>query len=99
MKPLSKTEKYHLDYVSLRRIEQVVAVTPAAMDIEKRAIDREKKGQFRIAARLWLECMDVAKGEVERAKIAVRRDQCISRSMGLRRGEYSGLCNRGVVYE
>lgn len=33
----------------MRSPSKVVAVTPAAIEIEKRAIEREKKGQFRIA--------------------------------------------------
>lgn len=53
----------------MRSPSKVVAVTPAAIEIEKRAIEREKKGQFRIAAHLWLQCMDVASGDVERARI------------------------------
>ncbi|POP42527.1 perC transcriptional activator family protein [Superficieibacter electus] len=99
MKRLTKLQKYHLDYVSQRQVSKHVAVTPAAVEIEKRAIAREQIGHFRIAAALWLKCMDVAAGEVERARIAVRRDQCIGRSNHLRRGEYSGIGCRGVVYE
>ena len=75
----------------MRRPSKVIAVTPAAIEFEKRAIEREKKGQFRIAAHLWLQCMDVASGDVERARIAVRRDQCITKGNGLRRGDYSGI--------
>ncbi|MCN4632368.1 PerC family transcriptional regulator, partial [Escherichia coli] len=56
-------------------------------------------GQFRIAAHLWLQCMDVASGDVERARIAVRRDQCITKGNGLRRGDYSGIGCCGVVYD
>ncbi|HAU3358234.1 TPA: hypothetical protein JDL67_000812 [Salmonella enterica subsp. salamae] len=52
-----------------------------------------------VSARLWLLCMDAAHGEVERARIAVRRDQCITKSNVLRRGDYSGVCCRGVVYD
>lgn len=99
MSKLTKLQKYHLDYVSQREISKVVAVTPAAMEIEKRAIERELKGQYRIASRLWLNCMDAATGEVERARIAVRRDQCITKGNGLRRGEYAGIGCYGVVYE
>lgn len=62
-------------------------------------LEREKKGQFRIAAHLWLQCMDVASGDVERARIAVRRDQCITNGNGLRRGDYSGIGCCGVVYD
>ncbi|RZN40425.1 PerC family transcriptional regulator [Escherichia sp. E2593] len=101
MKSISRAERYRNDYVPLRRCEKVVAVTAEAMEIESRAVEREKRGQYRIAARLWLECMDAAQGEVERARIAVRRTQCIARGNGLRRGEYSGIsagCN-GVVYD
>ncbi len=99
MSKLTRLEKYHLNYVSQRQASKAVAVTPAAMEVEKRAIARESKGQFRIAAHLWLQCMDVASGDVERARIAVRRDQCITKSNGLRRGDYSGVCCRGVVYD
>lgn len=60
MRKLSRLEKYHMNKVSMRSPSKVVAVTPAAIEIEKRAIEREKKGQFRIAAHLWLQCMDVA---------------------------------------
>ncbi len=69
---MNRMEKYHADYVSQRKAPPLVAVTPAAMEIEQRAIAREKKGQYRLAARLWLECMDAATGEVERARIAIR---------------------------
>ncbi|EAN4946435.1 PerC family transcriptional regulator [Salmonella enterica] len=99
MSKLTRLEKYHLNYVSQRQASKVVAVTPAALEVEKRAVERESKGQFRIAAHLWLQCMDVASGDVERARIAVRRDQCITKSNGLRRGDYSGVCCRGVVYD
>ena len=55
---------------------------------------------YYLAARLWLECMDAATGEVERARIAVRRDQCIGKGNGLRRGGYAGICaTAGVVYD
>ncbi len=82
---MNRMEKYHADYVSQRKAPPLVAVTPAAMEIEQRAIARENKGQYRPAARLWLECMDAATGEVERARIAIRRDQCIGRGNRLRR--------------
>ena len=94
MRKLSRLEKYHMNKVSMRRPSKVIAVTPAAIEIE-----REKKGQFRIAAHLWLQCMDVASGDVERARIAVRRDQCITKGNGLRRGDYSGIGCCGVVYD
>ena len=94
MRKLSRLEKYHMNKVSMRRPSKVIAVTPAAIEFEKRAIEREKKGQFRIAAHLWLQCMDV-----ERARIAVRRDQCITKGNGLRRGDYSGIGCCGVVYD
>ncbi|EPV0628810.1 PerC family transcriptional regulator [Citrobacter koseri] len=99
MKKLSRLERYHLNKVSQRNPGKVVAVTPEAMEIENRAIERERRGHYRIAARLWLECMDAAKGEVERARIAVRRDQCITKSNGLRCGDYSGILSRGVIYD
>ena len=99
MRKLSRLEKYHMNKVSMRRPSKVIAVTPAAIEFEKRAIEREKKGQFRIAASLWLQCMDVASGDVERARIAVRRDQCITKGNSLRRGDYSGIGCCGVVYD
>ncbi len=52
MRKLSRLEKYHMNKVSMRSPSKIVAVTPAAIEIEKRAIEREKKGQFRIAAHL-----------------------------------------------
>ncbi|HFK5750952.1 PerC family transcriptional regulator [Enterobacter ludwigii] len=95
----TKLERYHEDYVSQRRIERVVAVTPEAMEIESRAIERERRGHYRIAARLWLQCLDAAVGEVERARIAVRRQQCITKGNRTPHLEYSGICSRGVVYD
>lgn len=99
MKNLIRNNKYHANYVSMKRVEKVLAVTPEAVEIEKRDIEREKSGHYRIASRLWLECMDAASGEVERARIAARRDQCITNGNGLRRGDYSGICCCGVVYD
>lgn len=40
---MNRMEKYHADYVSQRKAPPLVAVTPAAMEIEQRAIAREKK--------------------------------------------------------
>ncbi|HFF9742990.1 PerC family transcriptional regulator [Klebsiella pneumoniae] len=97
---MNRMEKYHADYVSQRKAPPLVAVTPAAMEIEQRAIASENKGQYRLAARLWLECMDAATGEVERARIAIRRDQCIGRGNRLRQGCYAGICaTAGVIYD
>ena len=96
---MTKNERYHADYVSLRRVEKTVAVSPEAVEIEKRAIAREKLGQYRLASALWLKCFDAAMGDVERARISVRRSQCIAMSNGLRRGDYSGLGCGGVVHE
>lgn len=99
MSKLTRLDKYHQDYVSLRRVERVVAVTPEAMEIENRAIERERLGHYRIAARLWLQCLDAAVGEVERARIAVRRQQCITRGNRCPNRDYSGIGCRGVVYD
>lgn len=97
---MNRIEKYHAQYAPQRRASKVIAVTPAALAFEQRAIERENKGQYRLAARLCLECMDAATGEVERARIAVRRDQCIGKGNGLRRGGYAGICaTAGVVYD
>ncbi|RAP73039.1 perC transcriptional activator family protein [Candidatus Erwinia dacicola] len=95
----TKIERYHEDYVSQRRVERVVAVTPEAMEIESRAIERERRGHYRIAARLWLQCLDAAIGEVERARIAVRRQQCITKGNRTQHLDYSGIGCRGVVYD
>lgn len=94
-----KMEAYRNNHVSTRRVEKTVAVTPAAKEMERKAIELEKAGLFRRASLLWLKCLDMAQTEVERAKIAVRRDQCISRSNYLRKGDYSGIGARGVVYD
>jgi len=99
MKKTTRLQKYHANYVSPRRIEKEVAVTPAAKRIEQRAIAREEKGQYRLAATLWLKCFDAAQSETERARIAIRRHQCITRSNGLRNGEYSGIGCSEVVYD
>lgn len=97
---MNRIEKYHAQYAPQRRASKVIAVTPAALAFEQRAIERENKGQYRLAARLWLECMDAATGEVDRARIAVRRDQCIGKGNGLRRGGYAGIfATAGVVYD
>lgn len=98
MSKLTRLQKYHLGYAP-RRSLKVVAESPAALEIERRAISREERGQFRLASRLWLECLDAAQTEVERARIAIRREQCITKSMKLRRGEYNGIGCRGVVYD
>lgn len=95
----TKLERYHEDYVSQRRVERVVAVTPEAMEIESRAIARERRGHYRIAARLWLQCLYAAVGEVERARIAVRRQQCITKGNRKLHLDYSGIGCRGVVYD
>lgn len=99
MKKLTRLEKYHMNKVSQRCPGKVVSVTPAALEVEKRAIERERRGHYRIAAHLWLQYMDVAVGEVERARIAMRRQQCITLGNNARQGEYSGIGCRGVVYE
>ncbi|MDX1834609.1 transcriptional regulator [Escherichia coli] len=83
----------------MRSPSKVVAVTPAAIEIEKRAIEREKKGSSALPPTFGFQCMDVASGDVERARIAVRRDQCITKGNGLRRGDYSGIGCCGVVYD
>ena len=99
MTKLTRLEKYHMEKVTQRSTGNVIAVTPEAMKIENMALARESRGHYRIAARLWLLCMDAAAGEVERARIAVRRGKCIERSNGLRSGDCSGVCCRGVVYD
>ena len=99
MKKLTRLEKYHMNKVSQRSNGKVVAITPEAMEIEQRAIEREKRGHYRVAARLWLQCMDAAVGEVERARIAVRRQQCITKGNRTPHLDYSGIGCRGVVYD
>lgn len=75
----AKLEKYHANYVS-RRQSAVVATSPEAMRLEARARELESSGKFRLAARQWLPVFDAAEGDVERARIAMRRDQCITLS-------------------
>nr|DAX11686.1 MAG TPA: PerC transcriptional activator [Caudoviricetes sp.] len=99
MRKLTHLEKYHMNKASQRGTEKVVAVTPEAMEIESRAIERERRGHYRIAARLWLQCLDAAVGEVERARIAVRRQQCITKGNRTPHLDYSGIGCRGVVYD
>lgn len=99
MRKLSRLEKYHLNKVSQRSPGREVAITPEAMEIESRAIERERRGHYRIAARLWLQCLDAATGEVERARIAVRRQQCITKGNRNQHLDYSGIGCRGVVYD
>ncbi|EFM0018057.1 PerC family transcriptional regulator [Escherichia coli] len=99
MTKLTRLEKHHMNKATQRGTEKVVSVTPDALEIESRAIERERRGHYRIAARLWLQCMDVAVGEVERARIAVRRQQCITKGNRTPHLEYSGICSRGVVYD
>lgn len=99
MRKLTRLEKYHMNKASQRGTEKVVAVTPEAMEIESRAIERERRGHYRIAARLWLQCLDAAVGEVERARIAVRRQQCITKGNRTAHLDYSGIGCRGVVYD
>lgn len=94
-----KLAHYHSTKVAVRTVEKCVAVTPAAKEMEQQALLREQAGLYRRASYFWLRCLDMAQTEVERARIAVRRDQCISRSNGLRRGDYSGIGARGVVYD
>ena len=95
----TRLEKYHQNYASVRSIPKRVAISPAAIQYESRAIELESKGMYRVAAVQWLKCFDAAVTEVERARIAFRRQVCITKGNGLRRGEYSGVCCRGVVYD
>ncbi|MHA8112819.1 PerC family transcriptional regulator [Kosakonia cowanii] len=94
-----KLAHYHSTKVAVRQVQKCVAVTPAAKEMEQQALLREQAGLYRRASYFWLRCLDMAQTEVERARIAVRRDQCIARSNGLRRGDYSGIGARGVVYD
>ncbi|WP_395490853.1 PerC family transcriptional regulator [Cedecea davisae] len=75
----TKLEKYHANYVS-RRQSAIVATSPEAIRLEARARELEHGGKFRLAARQWLAVFDAASGDVERARIAMRRDQCITLS-------------------
>ncbi len=96
---MNRMEKYHADYVSQRKAPPRRRNAGGNGDRAARYCSREK-GQYRLAARLWLECMDAATGEVERARIAIRRDQCIGRGNRLRHGCYAGICaTAGVIYD
>lgn len=94
-----KMEAYHSNHVSTRRVEKTVAVTPAAKEMELLAIELEKAGRYRRASALWLKCLDMAQTDVERAKIAIRRQQCITHGNKTNMPEYSGIMPRGVVYD
>lgn len=75
----NKLKKYHADYVS-RRQSAVVATSLDALKFEERARELEDEGKYRLAACQWLKVFDAATGDVERARIAMRREQCITRS-------------------
>lgn len=74
-----KLQKYHENYVS-RRQSAVVATSLDALKLEDRARELEGEGKYRLAAFQWLKVFDAATGDVERARIAMRREQCITRS-------------------
>ena len=93
----TRLQKYHEQKV-VRTVTREVAATPAARQVEKRAIQLEQRGMCRRASRLWLECMDKAIGEIERARIAIRREQCIKRSNGLCKVDYNGI-NSGACID
>lgn len=44
MRKLSRLEKYHMNKVSMRSHSKVVAVTPAAIEIENARLKERKKG-------------------------------------------------------
>lgn len=75
----TKLQKYHEDYVS-RRQSAVVSSSLEALELEERARKLEGEGKYRLAAFQWLKVLDAATGDVERARIAMRREQCITRS-------------------
>ncbi|EOE5651458.1 PerC family transcriptional regulator [Cronobacter sakazakii] len=94
MKSKTRLERYHENYVT-RRLGPQVATSPAAQAIEQRALELEAKGLFRVAAGLWLKCLDAAVGDVERQRIAMRRERCIIRGCA-RREHYCGV-NAGQI--
>lgn len=75
----TKLQKYHDSYVS-RRQSAVVATSLDALKLEERARELEDEGKYRLAACQWLKVFDAATCDVERARIAMRREQCITRS-------------------
>lgn len=96
-----RLKRYHAQYAK-RRQSKNVAVTPEAVEIEQRAIALEEAKKYRLASSVWLRVFDAAADDTERARIAMRRLQCISRGNAMRpRAEYSGImsCGRGVVYD
>lgn len=82
----SKLRKYNANYIS-RHQGAVVATSPEAVKLELRARELEESGKFRLAARQWLSVFDAACGDAERAKIAIRREQCITRGNSRRFSE------------
>lgn len=44
MRKLSRLEKYHMNKVSMRSPSKIVAVTPAAIEIENARLKERKKG-------------------------------------------------------
>jgi len=85
----AQLKKYHDNYVS-RRQSAVVATSPEALRLEERARELERNGRYRLAARQWLCVFDAASGDVERHRIAMRRDQCITMS-NVRRNTEIGI--------
>ncbi|WP_208952525.1 PerC family transcriptional regulator [Rahnella sp. ChDrAdgB13] len=50
---------------------------------EKKAEALEQAGLWRRAARCWLDVMDASQDDKERERIALRRNHCISMSIGV----------------
>ncbi len=97
---MNRMEKYHADYVSQRKVPPLVAVTPAAMEIEQRAIARENKGQYRrpLASGLsaWMRPLARLSGPVS----LYAAISALAAVTGFARGCYAGICaTAGVIYD
>lgn len=83
----------------MRSPSKIVAVTPAAIEIEKRAIEREKKGNSALPLTfgfsVWMLLLVML--NVQGSRFA--GTNVSQKGNGLRRGDYSGIGCCGVVYD
>lgn len=64
--------------------QQTVSSNSALAALEKRAVELEKKGQWRRAATVWLQAYDTASVNSDRERYRKRRSRCLS---GMTRGK------------
>ncbi len=63
--------------------QQTVSSNSVLAALEKRAVELEKKGQWRRAATVWLQAYDTASANADRERYRKRRSRCLS---GMTRG-------------